>query len=76
MSYTYDNTYMQQRLEQAIQYLRSRNKYVTEFSFVPTNAAQTDVKKTIKKYLKETQVQTTNKDNVLTIVKKEGTGNA
>lgn len=39
-----------EKLESAIAYLRERKIYITEFPFVPTNAAKTDVAATIRRY--------------------------
>ena len=41
--------------QQAIEYLRNRKIYVLEHSFVPTNSALTDVKRTIDRYRKQTE---------------------
>jgi len=42
------------KLNEAKEYLRSRNKYIADQNckFVPTNAAKTNVKKTIEEYRK------------------------
>jgi hypothetical protein len=48
---------MNEKLEAAITYLRSRNKYVLDAgcNFVPTKAVQTDVAETIRKYRMEVE---------------------
>jgi hypothetical protein len=38
-------------LEKAKAYLRERKIYITEFPFMPTNAAKTDVAATHRRYL-------------------------
>jgi hypothetical protein len=43
--------------QQAIEYLRSRNIYVLEHGFQPTNAAKTDVAQTFARYRAQTQGQ-------------------
>ena len=48
---------MNDKLEAAIAYLRSRNIYIMDrgHSFVPTNAAKTDVSQTIRRYKQQVQ---------------------
>ena len=46
---------MNEKLEAAIAYLRERKIYITEFSFVPTNVAKTDVGATIRRYKQQVQ---------------------
>jgi len=41
---------MENKLQEAIKYLRERKIYILEFSFKPTNAAQTDIAFTCAKY--------------------------
>jgi hypothetical protein len=38
------------KLDAAIAYLRERKIYITEFPFVPTNVAKTDVSATMRRY--------------------------
>lgn len=46
---------LESKREAAVTYLRSRGKYIVDSScrFKPTNAAQTDIAKTIEQYRKE-----------------------
>jgi len=48
---------MNDKLDAAIAYLRSRNIYIMDrgHSFVPTNAAKTDVSQTIRRYRQQVQ---------------------
>ena len=48
---------MNEKLDAAIAYLRSRNIYIMDrgHSFVPTNAAKTDVSQTIRRYKQQVQ---------------------
>ena len=48
---------MNDKLEAAITYLRGRKKYILDpgCKFIPTNAAQTDVAETIRKYRQEVE---------------------
>jgi hypothetical protein len=48
---------MNEKLEAAITYLRSRNKYILDpgCKFVPTKPVQTDVAETIRKYRMEVE---------------------
>jgi len=48
---------MNDKLKAAIAYLRSRNIYIMDrgHSFVPTNAAKTDVSQTIRRYKQQVQ---------------------
>ena len=48
---------MNDKLEAAIAYLRSRNIYIMDrgHSFVPTNASKTDVSQTIRRYKQQVQ---------------------
>lgn len=48
---------MNDKLDAAIAYLRSRNIYIMDrgHSFVPTNAAKTDVSQTIRRYKQQVQ---------------------
>jgi hypothetical protein len=46
---------MNDKLEAAIAYLRERKIYITEFPFVPTNVAKTDVGATIRRYKQQVQ---------------------
>ena len=43
------------KLDAAIAYLRERKIYITEFPFVPTNVAKTDVAATIRRYKQQVQ---------------------
>ena len=45
------------KLDEAIAYLRSRNKYILDpgCKFVPTNAAHTDVAETVRLYRMEVE---------------------
>ena len=43
----------QQKIKQAIQYLRERKIYILEFPFKPTNAAKTDIAQTFAKYRRD-----------------------
>jgi len=47
----------QDKLDEAVTYLRGRNKYILDpgCKFIPTNAAQTDVAETIRKYRQEVE---------------------
>lgn len=59
------------KLTEAIEYLRSRNKYIADrdCKWKPTNAAKTNIKKTIeeyKKWLKKSTVSTVS-DGVQTV---------
>ena len=45
------NDYNEAALEKAKGYLRERKIYIMEFPFKPTNAAQTDVAATHRRYL-------------------------
>jgi hypothetical protein len=47
----------QGKLDEAIAYLRSRDRYIIDpgCKFIPTNAAQTDVAETIRKYRQEVE---------------------
>jgi len=44
---------MENKLQEAIKYLRERKLYILEFTFKPTNAAQTDISMTIARYRRE-----------------------
>ena len=46
---------MTNKLEAAIAYLRERKIYITEFPFIPTNVAKTDVGATIRRYRQQVQ---------------------
>ena len=46
---------MNDKLEAAIAYLRERKIYITEFPFIPTNVAKTDVGATIRRYRQQVQ---------------------
>jgi hypothetical protein len=48
---------MNEKIEAAITYLRSRNKYVIDAgcNFVPTKSVQTDVAETIRRYRQEVE---------------------
>ena len=48
---------MNEKLEAAITYLRSRNKYTTDkgCNFVPTKSVQTDVVETMRTYRREVE---------------------
>ena len=46
---------MNDKLEAAIAYLRERKIYITEFPFIPTNVAKTDVASTIRRYRQQVQ---------------------
>jgi hypothetical protein len=46
---------MNDKLEAALAYLRERKIYITEFPFVPTNVAKTDVGATIRRYRQQVQ---------------------
>jgi len=46
---------MNDKLQAAIAYLRERKIYITEFPFVPTNVAKTDVAATIRRYKQQVQ---------------------
>lgn len=56
------STYNRTELAKAIQYLRSRGKYIADVNctFQPTCAAATDVTKTWEAYRKETASLTSN----------------
>ena len=41
---------MENKIQEAIKYLRERKIYILEFPYKPTNAAQTDVAMTIANY--------------------------
>jgi hypothetical protein len=45
----------QDKLDEAIAYLRSRNKYIIDqgCNFIPTKAVQTDITKTVEAYRQE-----------------------
>jgi hypothetical protein len=43
----------QQKIKQAIQYLRERKIYILEFDFKPTNSTNTDIEKTMARYRRE-----------------------
>ena len=47
----------QDKLNEAVAYLRSRKKYIVDpgCKFIPTNAAHTDVAETIRKYRMEVE---------------------
>jgi hypothetical protein len=45
------SAYNEQKLDEAKVYLRDRKIYIMEFPFKPTNAAQTDVAATHRRYL-------------------------
>jgi hypothetical protein len=47
----------QDRLDEAVAYLRSRKKYIVDpgCKFVPTSAAHTDIAETIRKYRQEVE---------------------
>lgn len=45
----------QQKLENAIQYLKQRNIYVLDGKYTPTTPESTDIKKTIARYKRETK---------------------
>jgi hypothetical protein len=49
---------MNDRLNDAITYLRSRKKYIVDpgCKFIPTSAAHTDVAETIRKYRQEVEL--------------------
>jgi len=53
MKPAYESQFLNQHLEAAIDYLRKRNKYIVDGEFKPTNAVETNVTKTIKKYKDE-----------------------
>lgn len=44
------SAYNEQKLDEAKVYLRDRKIYIMEFPFKPTNAAQTDVAATVRRY--------------------------
>jgi hypothetical protein len=44
---------MENKLQEAIKYLRERKIYILEFPFKPTNAAQTDIAMTVARYQRE-----------------------
>ena len=48
---------MNDKLDEAIAYLRSRNKYIIDqgCNFIPTKAVQTDVSETIRAYRAEVE---------------------
>ena len=48
---------MNDRLNDAVAYLRSRNKYIVDpgCKFIPTSAAHTDIAETIRKYRMEVE---------------------
>jgi hypothetical protein len=48
---------MNDRLNDAVAYLRGRNKYILDpgCKFIPTNAAHTDVAETVRKYRQEVE---------------------
>ena len=45
--------YHSEKLRESLEYLRSRDKYVLDGKFKPTNSNATDVAATIKKYRTE-----------------------
>jgi hypothetical protein len=47
----------QDRLNEAVAYLRSRKKYIVDHGckFIPTSAAHTDIAETIRKYRMEVE---------------------
>ena len=45
------SAYNEQKLDESKVYLRDRKIYIMEFPFIPTNAAQTDVAATHRRYL-------------------------
>ena len=48
---------MNDKLNDAVAYLRSRNKYIIDpgCKFIPTSAAHTDIAETIRKYRQEVE---------------------
>jgi len=49
------STHNETELVKAIAYLKERKIYITEFPFTPTNAAQTDVAATVRRYKQQVQ---------------------
>jgi hypothetical protein len=48
----------QEKLEKAINYVRSRGIYLLDGGYTPTNAASTDVAKTIARYRAQVEKRT------------------
>jgi hypothetical protein len=49
------STHNETELVKAIAYLKERKIYIIEFPFKPTNAAQTDVAATVRRYKQQVQ---------------------